>query len=108
MANSIKDTYYLVTYRDPKDGQTISLKAKKASAAAGASVASVVAAGAGWASVAWGAASCVVGAAEGAATGVQAEPNSVANTTMASTKRILLIVWNFTVSSLTIKTMALS
>ena len=29
MANSIKDTYYLVTYRDPKDGQTISLKAKK-------------------------------------------------------------------------------
>jgi len=29
MSNSIKDTYYLVTYRDPKDGQTISLKAKK-------------------------------------------------------------------------------
>ena len=29
MANSIKDTYYLVTYRDPKDGQTISLRAKK-------------------------------------------------------------------------------
>jgi hypothetical protein len=29
MSNSIKDTYYLVTYRDPKDGQTVSLKAKK-------------------------------------------------------------------------------
>lgn len=29
MSNSIKDTYYLVTYRDPKDGQVISLKAKK-------------------------------------------------------------------------------
>jgi hypothetical protein len=29
MSNSIKDTYYLVTYRDPKDGQTISLKATK-------------------------------------------------------------------------------
>jgi len=29
MSNNIKDTYYLVTYRDPKDGQTISLKAKK-------------------------------------------------------------------------------
>ncbi len=29
MSNSIKDSYYLVTYRDPKDGQTVSLKAKK-------------------------------------------------------------------------------
>ena len=29
MSNSIKDTYYLVTYRDPKDGQIISLKVKK-------------------------------------------------------------------------------
>jgi hypothetical protein len=29
MSNSIKDTYYLVSYRDPKDGQTVSLKAKK-------------------------------------------------------------------------------
>ena len=29
MSSSVKDTYYLVTYRDPKDGQTISLKANK-------------------------------------------------------------------------------
>ncbi|MCX5896158.1 MAG: DUF1820 family protein [Proteobacteria bacterium] len=29
MSNNVKDTYYIITYRDPKDGQIASLKAQK-------------------------------------------------------------------------------